>query len=293
MRFTWSIAISTVFLGSGCATTSYDVSNMQKNFSEAMQSSESIVQKAQTDYREKSVLVDNLRKGAASEFKASEADISRRLKTMESLMEKIIDSRKQMVKANADIASLGYKRTKVNSGELEYERLDQAAQNFQESARELNRSAVAYSLESNSLADLVTQKQLFLTFEVAEFETRLRETIRTSQENLKGMEKALSQADALANSVQGAHPTDAAGMAKEMEALAQKYSTIAQKFAPLGKDIRDLTAPAPRLSSLDPNWPLVKKVVAEFDSSARELSRINDDFLKKWESLRALIRAAR
>ncbi len=263
-----------------CASTgSYDLPKTQAQLSSSLQTTEGIVQKAQVDFTEKKALVENLKKGASPAYKESEADLTGRIKKMEQSLSEITASRKAMVDANSDLASLGYKRSQVLAGEKEYALVEDAVLRFERAAGQTNSSLLDYSRESNSLADLVARKKLYYNFDVNEFQKRVKKSIEVSTENQKVMLRELNRAENILNNWN--KPEGKAQQEEtfnEMHAIAKEYSSKAGKFSELSKSVHAATAGQARVSTLDKEWPDVQKLVNEFDRLSGELSGINDRF---------------
>jgi hypothetical protein len=191
-----------------------------------------------------------------------------------------------MAEANGDIAALSYNRQSVRSDEKEYPRVDEAVKRFEAAAEELNSAVVDYSRESNSMADLIAQKKLYYNFDVADFQKRVQRNINVAQENLKVMERELKRSEAVLASTKSENRKTREEIFGEMRAAANDYSAKANRFSEINREVNTSVMGAAKISSLDPHWPEVQKLVAEFDAGVLELAKINETFLNKVEAFR-------
>lgn len=264
----------------------FELPKVQQNLQVTMQKSESIAQKAQSDFSEKKLLIDNLAKSNAPLFKQNETLIRQRLRAMDEALQEIINQKRNMAEANGEIAALSYSRESVRSDEKEYPKVDEAVKRFEAAAAEMNGSVVDYSRESNSMADLIAQKKLYYNFDVADFQKRVQRNISVAQENLKVMEREMKRSEALINSSKPERRALREEIYSEMRGAANDYSTRANRFSEINREVNSEVMGAAKISSLDPHWPAVQKLVAEFDRTVLELADINEKFLSKVESLR-------
>jgi hypothetical protein len=203
----------------------------------------------------------------------------------ESLQEVIVQKRNMSV-ANGEIASMAYARESVRSDEKEYPRVDEAVKRFEAAAAELNSAVVDYSRESNSMADLIANKKLYYYFDVAEFQKRVQRNINVAQENLKVMEREIKRSESVLASAKGESHDKREDIFTEMRGAASDYSVRANRFAEINREVNAAVMGAAKISSLDPQWTPVQKLVQEFDRTVLELADINERFQQKVEAFR-------
>jgi hypothetical protein len=265
----------------------FELPKVQQNLQSTMQKSDVIAQKAQKDFDEKKRLIDNLSGSSTPTFKQNEAALRSRLEAMDEALQNIIVEKKSMSEANGDVASLSYSRQSVRSNEKEYPKVEEAVNRFEKAAARLNFSVLDYSRESNSMADLITQTKLYYNFDVADFQKRVQRNIKTAQDNHKVMERELRRSEAVINSNQTATRQAQEEILSEMSAAATDYSTRANRFAEINREVNTTVMGAARISSLDPNWPSVQALVSEFDRTVLELADINERFMTKVKAFRS------
>ncbi len=264
----------------------FELPRVQQNLQVTLQKSENIAQKSQIDFSEKKMLLDNLAKSNAPLFVQNETTIRQRLRAMDEALQDMIVEKKNMSEANGEIASLSYNRETVRSDEKEYSTVEDAVKRFEAAAAELNAAVVDYSRESNSMADLIAQKKLYYNFDVAEFQKRVQRNILVAQENQKVMEREIKRSEAVLNSSKAEKRRAQEDIFSEMRGAANDYSARANRFSELNREVNASVMGAARISTLDPHWPAVQKLVAEFDRTVLELADINEKFLSKVESFR-------
>jgi hypothetical protein len=265
----------------------FELPKVQQNLQSALQKSESIAQKAQNDFIEKKMLIDNLSGSNAPAFKQNETTVRTRLNAMDDALQSIVVEKRNMSEANGDIASLSYSRKSVRSDEKEYPTVEEAVKRFETAAARLNASVLDYSRESNSMADLIEQKKLYYNFDVAEFQKRVQRNINTAQDNQKVMERELRRTEAALNSSQASARGAQEEIFSAMSGAANDYSARANRFAEINREVNTAVMGAARISSLDPNWPKVQNLVAEFDRTVLELAEINERFMAKVKAFRS------
>lgn len=271
-----------------CASTRvYDMPKVQSNVGDSMLKTENTTQKALADYAEKKLLIDNLAKNATPNFRENEGELRGKLKRMDKSLKEIAEHKKRMIEAKGDIVALSYNREKVESSEKGYGLIEDAVKRFEAAVGAVNASVVDYSRESNSLADVIAQKRLYYNFDVAEFQRRLQKNIEASQDHQKKMEKELSRAE---NAILAWSRPDGRDVQEEifseMRDTAADYTSRAQRFAELSREIDNTTAGFAKVSTLDPHWQELQRLVSEFDRTSNELSQLQDKFQRKVETFR-------
>lgn len=284
-------SIFPIFVGlfvSGCATVNvYDMPSVQANLSTALQHSEQITQKAQNDFSEKKTLVDNLSKMNTPAQREAQTGLRAYITQMQASLDRIAGHRKAILAANAEIASLAYGKREVQSGQREYAGVDSSVKSFEAAADEINLELVNYSRASNSLAEEVSTKKLFFGFEPADFHKRVQQSIRVSQENLRTMQNGMDRNQEILghSSIQPSAKKIQQDILSNMEMIAKQYTAKAQRFSEINREVQALT-PAGRITSLDPNWNRVQKLVNEYELNLQEVVQLNARFQQAGEAFR-------
>lgn len=281
-----------VFLAtlSGCASIRvFDMPKVQNELSTAYQNAENVVQKANSDYSEKKGMLARLGKINAAGLQGAQTEINQKMNAMKNDLDEMTGAKRKMSEANSQIVALGYNRAKINSTDPQYERIDQAVQQFEGAAKLLNASSADYTSNSNALSDLAAAKKLYYNFDVAEFQRRIQQNVRIAQGNQGVMEEELNRCQSLVDNWPKTHGRNEAGkLYSTMVETAQNYSMKAQHLSQLSHDMADATAGYARVSSLESNWPQVQKIISDFDRSNQELSEINALFAKQSSSFKTL-----
>lgn len=292
MHFKTLLAISLALAACGSVRV-FELPKVQRTFMDTLQKSEIIVQRAQTDYADKKMLVDNLSKNPSPTFKQNELKLRNHLRAMDQALQEVVVEKRNMSEANGDLASLSYNRAKVHSHESEFPKVEETVQRFEASADRLNASMVDYSRESNSMADLIARQKLFYNFDVAEFQKRVQKNIQISQESLKVMQRELTRAENVINNSRGEGRKVQEEMLGEMRDTANAYSQKANRFAEISGEVHDVTEGNARISTLDPQWPGVQKLVFEFERVVSDLLAMNEKFQRDVETFRNPARRVR
>lgn len=279
---------------SACATVhTYDLGKIQGELSQSVQNTEAVMQKSQTDFREKTALYENLRKTPNADFTAIESKLRRHLANMKSTLATMTDRRKTLNEANGQIAAMAYSHKQVRSDEAEYPRVDETLRQFQTSLQEVNAAVLDYSRESNSMADEVADHKLFYNFDVAEFQKRVQQTIKAAQATLENMRRDLTRSQTSLSTWTPPESQPAAeGIFKEMETSAQDYSTKAQKLSQIAQDMHDLVMGSAHITTLDPNWPQARELIDRLDSAISSLNESNSKFQTELERFRNPVKRA-
>ncbi|NJL25932.1 MAG: hypothetical protein HC902_12705, partial [Calothrix sp. SM1_5_4] len=147
-----------------------------------------------------------------------------------------------MNESNGTIAAMGYSNKTIANDRPEFDRVDDAVTRFQDAAEDINKAVISYSRESNSLADLVTEKKLFYNFDVAEFQKRIEQNIKTCQNNQQSMQKELARAESILNNWTRPEPrTNASQIFGKMQSLAEDYSNKAGHLAKLSQEMQGVS----------------------------------------------------
>jgi hypothetical protein len=281
MRFGTRIGtiLVAVFMTACVSRRFYDMTEIQTRFTQTIQSSENILQKAQADYREKNQLLDNLNKAGNSEYQKVKPELETRLKRMKTGLESMTADRRAMDEANADIVSLAYAHPKVYSREAIYPHTDEAIGKFQKSTQDFNGDVKAFSGQSNQIADIVTEKKLFYKFDVSAFQNRIRQIIQKSQSHQKKMLKVLNDDEKVLNNWPMAETKEEQSKVfEQMRQAAQDYTEKAQGLAQISRDINDAVGGADEISTLDNNWPEASKQVNLLEQTVGDLTALNQKF---------------
>jgi len=265
----------------------FELPKVQSHFSETLQKSEGIAQKAQNDFTGKKMLVDNLSKSASPQFKQNESELRKKLNAMDEALQEVVVQKKIMSEANGELASLSYSRDKVHSNESEFPKVEEAVRRFENAAGEMNAAMVDYSRESNSMADLIAQKKLYFNFDVAEFQKRVQKNISITQENQRIMQRELTRSENVLNNWNKATSRrEQEEIFTEMRDAGHEYSARANRFAEINREVNGATMGKAWVSTLDPEWPEVQKLVSEFDLTVSELAKLYEKFQSKVDLFR-------
>lgn len=288
MRNVFFILILTLL--AGCSSVpSVELPKIQRSLAEKLVSSEANVQKASTDYREKKALYDNLAKINSTAFKESEKDLGAFLRRMFDHLNDVNAARKNMTEASGDVASLSYQRSKISGDDRAYPLVAEAMKRFDEAQNRLQQSLLDYSRESASMADLVQQKKLFFTFDVLEFQKRVQKSVIGMQEKQKTMQRDLMRAENTVNewTVEDSR-ADLVAVFDEMRNLAGDYGNSAQKLVEINSTMTDAANLQAKVTSFDPNWTQIQKLISDADSAIAEIPKFEDKFTKSAEKFRKL-----
>ena len=274
----------------GCSSTPVlELPKVQRGLAEKLVSSEGLVQKASTDYREKKALYDNLAKLNSQTFKEADKDLAAYLRRMFDHLNEVNSARKEMTEENGDVASLSYQKSKVYGDDKQFPLVTEAMNRFDLAQNKLQQSLLNYSRESNSMADLVQEKKLFFTFDVAEFQARIQKSVTGMQDKLKLMQRDLMRAETVVNDWNKEDSrADLEAAFEEMKAVAGDYGHQAQTLVSLSRDMQGLTNSQAKVTSFDPNWSQIQKLISDRDQATAEISKIEDKFSKATEKFRKI-----
>lgn len=275
---------------SGCASIRvFDMPKVQNELSTAYQNAENVVQKANTDYNEKKSMMARLGKINASGLQGAQTDLNQKMTAMKTDLDTMAAQKRKMSEANSQIVALAYNREKVNSTDPQYDRIDQAVNQFEDAAKLLNASSADYTANSNAMSDIAATKKLYYNFDVAEFQRKIQQNVRVAQGNQGVMEEELNHCQALIDNWPKTHGrAEASKLYSTMVETAQNYSMKAQHLSQLSHDMADATAGYARVSSLESNWPQVQKIINDFDRSNQELGELNALFAKQASEFKTL-----
>jgi hypothetical protein len=270
------------FLLASCSTTPVlELPKVQRNLAEKLVSSEDLVQKASTDYREKKALYDNLAKVNSPAFKDSDKELGSYLRRMYEHLNEVNGARKEMAEASGDVASLSYHKSEVSADDPQFALVTDATKRFDVAQTELQQSLLDYSRESNSMADLVQAKKLFFTFEVAEFQTRIQKTMTGMQEKEKLMQRDLMSAEKVVNEwTKEDSRADLEALFEDLKKFTDDYGTQAQTLVSNSREMQGLTNSQGKVTSFDPNWAQIQKLISSTDQAVSEVSKIEEKFAK-------------
>ncbi|MBX3021204.1 MAG: hypothetical protein KF799_05950 [Bdellovibrionales bacterium] len=278
----------------GCASVrTYDMKKLERDFGQTVQTSEAIVQKSQSDYREKSTLVESLKKGGDPGFKEVEDKLRRHLGMMALSLDKMNARHKTMREANGRLASLGYARPEVQSGDPQYDKVTEAVTDFQHAAKDVNAAVLDYSRESNSLADEVSKRRLFFNFDIADFQKRVQNAIRASQTNLTAMNKDVQRSQGVVlNWNRKESRKSHEDLLQAMVSGSQEYAQKAKGLSAASREMSDATDGVAKISTMDPRWKDAQKASEAFEQTVLELKRIATKFQNDLELFRRPARPA-
>lgn len=289
MRKVFLILTSLFFLASCSSVPVVELPKVQRSLAEKLVSSEANVQKASTDYREKKALYDNLAKINSTSFKEAEKDLGAFLRRMFDHLNDVNAARKSMSEASGDVASLSYQRSKIYGDDKAYPLVADAVKRFEDAQNKLQQSLLDYSRESNSMADLVQAKKLFFTFDVMEFQKRVQKSVNGMQEKEKIMQRDLLRAENTVNEWSSEESrADLNAAFDEMRTIAGDYGNSAQKLNNIAVDMQGVTNSQAKVTSFDPNWAQIQKLIADAERAIAEIPKIEDKFSKSAEKFRKL-----
>lgn len=269
---------------------SYDLPAVQKEFQQAFVSAEGQLQKAQNDLNQKKVLVGSLNTSNSKAFRQNRTQIQQHLKTMESRFQDITKHQRAMSEANSHIASMTYARQKVYNHEPEYKRVDDLVKQFKSAAAGLNTAATEYAKSSNALIDFVSLRKLYFILDTNDFQQRVRDNIKLSQENAHAMQIELNRAaDILLGEMKGQKRPAAENLVSDMNQLASKYTHTAGELAGFSQAMLSVAQGQVKVSSADEQWNEVQKIAKEWERAIAQLNQLNNDFKKKVNALRSLM----
>lgn len=282
--------IPSLFFIAACSSVpTVELPRVQRSLAEKLVSSESNVGKASTDYREKKALYDNLAKINSTSFKESEKDLGAFLRRMFDHLNEVNAARKSMAEASGDVASLSYQRTKISGDDKAYPLVADAMKRFDEAQDKLQQSLLDYSRESASMADLVQAKKLFFTFDVVEFMKRVQKSVTGMQEKEKLMQRDLMKAETTVNDWANEESrADLNAAFEELKTLTSDYNSSAQKLINISTEMQGVTNSQAKVTSFDPNWAQIQKLIGDADNAISEIPKSEDKFSKSAEKFRKL-----
>jgi hypothetical protein len=268
------------------------MSQTEKTLSEAMKQTDTATEKATRDLKEKKLLVENLSRSRVpgaqqKEFKAREKELKSLLVQMQNDLDTIGASRKKMAIANSEVVSIGYNHSEIKSSQPEYERVTSSVQDFEAAAGEVNAMLEDYAMTSNSFTDVVENNKLLMKFEPGEFVRRVQGSVRTAQETSANMRSELEHADQTIDQTPEQSRVRKAmqKLNSDLHGIAESYTRKAQRFQGIANQVREVTADA-RITSLDPEWPKIQKLIYEFEVIDIELKQLQNRFFNETESLK-------
>lgn len=275
----WPTLIA-AFLPVACVSTRvYDMEKLQADLSRTIQSTDGIMQKAQVDFGEKKTLADALSWSPNPDYADAESEIRKRLQEMTEAVTRMSKHRQAMAESNGRLAALGYAHKQIHSSLEEYGKVQSTVADFETAAREINSAVVDYSRASNSLADLISQRRLFATLDVQDFQRRVQQSVKTAQANTESMQSELHHAQAVLNNWNKADTRDTfASLFAAMTADAREYTVKGNRLSEIGREMSLLTLGKPKISSTDTEWSGAQKLIVEFDSAIAELQELNERF---------------
>jgi DNA repair exonuclease SbcCD ATPase subunit len=281
MRNFFLLIVVPFWLASCSTTPVLELPKVQRSLAEKLVSSEDLVQKASTDYREKKALYDNLAKINSPAFKDSDKELGSYLRRMYEHLNEVNGARKEMAEASGDVASLSYHKSEVSADDPQFALLTDATKRFDVAQAELQQSLLDYSRESNSMADLVQAKKLFFTFDVVEFQARIQKTMTGMQEKEKLMQRDLMSAEKIVNEwAKEDSRADLEALFEELKNLTDDYGARAQTLVSNSREMQGLTNSQGKVTSFDPNWAQIQKLISSTDQTISEVAKIEEKFSK-------------
>lgn len=279
---------------SGCASVNtYDMPRVQANVTENVQTAENVVQKSQADFKEKTALVENLKKANGAGFEETELRLRKYLTRMKDSLQAMETHRKAMRESSANIASLAYGKKTVASNDPTYEKISDAVSAFQKSVQDVNEAVLDYTRESNSLADDISNRKLYYNFDVAEFQKRVQGAIKTSQTAQQSMKDEIERSNGVLNNWPDASTRkNQEELQASMVEHAKAYSEKAQRLSEISKMMHTVAQGQGKISTLDKTWPAAQQVIDSLDKAVEELSDIHAKFKVDAEKFRGPARRA-
>ena len=277
-----ALALAVGFALVGCASLKvHDMAKVQAELQQGLQANDNSIQKAQGDFAEKTALLDTLKHAGDPSFAPLEGQLRRHLRAMQDSLAQMISARKPMLSANSDMASLAYAHKEIRGDTPEYARVEEARANFQSGVLAVRSALLDFSRESQSLSDEVTSHKLYFVFDVNEFQTRLQKALKEAQLNLESMKADLHRAEVNSNQGEGR-----AAIFEEMNQMAQDYLTRAGQFAEIANQVQATALGNAKVSTLDSQWPQLKKLVERYDRLETELKQKLAAFHSRSERLK-------
>lgn len=275
------------FLLASCSTAPVlELPQVQKSLAEKLVNSEDLVQKASADYREKKALYDNLAKLNSPAFKESDKELGAYLRRMYEHLNAVNGARKEMAEASGDVASLSYHKSEVSADDRQFAPLMDATKRFDVAMAKLQQSLLDYSRESNSMADLVQTKKLFFTFDVTEFQARIQKAVTGMQDKQKLMQRDLMRAEKVVSEWSNENSrADLEASFDEMKNVAGDYGSLAQTLVSNSREMQGLTDSQSTITSFDPNWAQVQKLISSTDQTIDEIAKTEEKFSKAKDKL--------
>lgn len=265
----------------------YNIPQTQQTLGEAIKRSDDLMQKAQMDFDEKKQLTANLSRSKNAGFRKHENDLRGLLASMQTHLNTINGQRKRMAAANSEVASLGYNRSELRADEPGYESIQVAVDEFQEAAESTNRAMELYSKDSNAFTAVIERSKLLMQFTSSDFIPRLQSSVQKAQEAATNMQHELDRAEQrlVHSQTDSAHRRTLENITTDMGSFAEGYTRKAQRYQGIAKEIRDVTGDG-RITSLDPEWPHVQKLLREYEQVNAELVQIQAQFNASLERFR-------
>jgi hypothetical protein len=288
MRLLRTITIAALVIVAACASTkTFTMAKVEDNLSRAFQKSQDISADMNSDFEQKKVLMEALRKSKPPKFKEVEADLKIKISAMEKQLSAAQKQAKIMMEARGNITALGYARKEIRADQPEYTRVEESVREFETAAVDFTSAASEYSRETNSLADLVAAKRLFFNFEVAEFHKKTQKAVDAARENARLMEREIHRSEEIRNSFEDEAakvPVDQA--LEQMNTIYKDHANRIQELTNLLTEINNLTKGQSRIPSTSANWSEIQRVVNDTDRGAVTLNNLFKDFQQKVDQVR-------
>jgi len=281
--------IPLAFVAACASVQTFNMPKVEDNLNRAFQKSEEISGNMKEDFNQKKNLLDSLRKTKSSAFKESESELKNKLAAMEKHLNEASGHSKTMTEAKGHVVALGYAKPKIRGDEPEYARVEEAVKDFETAAAAFTASASEYSRESNSLADVVANKKLYFNFEVADFQKKVQQSISSSQENAKIMDREIQRTEDIRNSFEDESrriPVEQA--LAQMISVQKEHTQKIKELNELNSQMVTLAQGQAKIPSTMPNWSEVQRVVSESDRASLTLNELYKDFQAKVDRVRGL-----
>lgn len=286
------IACTSLLVAACASVKTFNMPKVEDNLSRAFQKSEDISSDVKSDFEQKKILMDSLRKAKSPKFKEIETDLKAKMRNMEKWMANAAKQSKAMTEAKGHITSLGYSRKEIRGDEPEFARVDELVREFETAAAEFTNAASEYSRESNSLADLVAVKKLFFNFEVSEYQKRAQKALDAARENHNLMEREIKRTEEIRTSFEDEARRAPVELAlTQMINIQKDHANRVQELSNSMTEMSNLSKGQAKIPSTASVWNDVQRVVNDTDRATLTLNELFKDFQMKVDRVRNLPRA--
>lgn len=284
--FIFSIIVSLQLFGCSSSQT-FNLKQLHQDFQKAILTHDTSVTAANSDFNDKKILINALRQNDQSEkWKSIEPEANRSFEKIELQIVDINRLKANLNELNGQLSALSYSRDKVNNQDPLWNRTVQINTEFSETSRSLTNKIRNYTSESTSLGELVRKNNLFVNFDLIDFQKQIQLEIRSANTKIEEMNQTLLRFEKIINySEKITDTSQAQGLFDELGQNAQNFSNQAQKLSELAARVKDTTMGAARISTLDPNWKQIQSMRLDFDTLKIQLEKFRKEFSDKEKAL--------